>query len=441
MSIASDDRSITSRVNRNTQQILTLGVLFLCASALPVANATACTCMGGGSACVAGQRAAAVFVGRVTGFTSGVQFEVERSLSGAPVGSITVANGPGTCAFGFTVGDRYVVYAYRNQAGMLSTSICTRTRPLSDPHTRADIAYFNRRERNAAGGLLTGVVSDVTVDLSPTAPRGRPLSGIRITVSPEPGASPARTTTTRADGSYEVDGLPLGRIRVTASLPAQFEPPQPTVVAVDANGCAEADIAGQIDGQIRGQLIDEDGRPARSIAVQLADAAAARAGAVPLGTMNVLTDEEGTFEFHHVNVGRYVVGVELDRSVRPGKLNKRRFYPSSGSIETAADVTLGAAEHLQLPAFRLAALPSGRVITVVVHAPGVEIADATRLFLTGATREPIDRRGRPITLTLPFGAQFVIEATAPDGYKAIQPSKILIERDDTDRIVEFRIER
>jgi hypothetical protein len=211
-------------VARSAQQIAVVGALLLCFGALSVANATACDCASPGSACTAANRANIVFVGRVTGFTDGVQFDVERTVAGVPLGSITVGNGPGNCALNFTVGGRYVVYAHRDRSGMLFTNMCTRTRPVNDPHTRADIAYFDRRERNTPGGLLTGVVNDVTVDLSSIQASLRPLAGVRITVSAETGGGPARTTLTRSDGSYELTGLPPGRLRITASLPSQFEP-------------------------------------------------------------------------------------------------------------------------------------------------------------------------------------------------------------------------
>jgi len=157
--------------------------------------------------------------------------------------------------------------------------------------------------------------------------------------------------------------------------------------------------------------------------------------------MNALTDEQGMFEFRYVNVGRYVLGVGLEGYVSPGKLNRRRFYPDAAAVDAASVVTLGAAQVLQLPTFRLAQLPSDRVVTVVVHAPSADVAGATRLFVTGSRREPLAYRGTPLALRLPFGAQFVIEATAPSGYKMSRPSIVRIERDDTDRTVEFRVEK
>src|SRR5262245_52502465 len=283
-------------MTRSAQQIATISALILCVTTSFVADAAACQCASPGSACIAVNRANAVFVGRVTGLTGGVQFEVVRAVAGVALGPVTVGNGPGTCALHFIVGNSYIVYANRDQTGMLFTNMCTRTRPLSDPHTRADIAYFDRRERNLPGVLLTGVVSDVTDDLSSTQSSVRPLAGIRITVSSQADGG-SSTTSTRADGSYELTELPLGRLRIAASLPSQFEPPNPVTVIAQTNGCVEADIAGRVDGRIRGQLLDEGGRPARGNSVQLADAAAARTGAVFIRTMNALTDEQGMFEF------------------------------------------------------------------------------------------------------------------------------------------------
>jgi hypothetical protein len=196
--------------------------LFLWAGAAP--DTAACSCLSPGPACFAANRADAVFVGRVTAFTSDVQFEVERAFKGIKLGQVTVENGPGNCAFQFTIGERYVVYAYRDRStGALSTSMCTRTRALNDPHTRADIAYFTGQQRGASRRLLTGVVRDITTDLATPGRAGRPLAGIRITATPLEGG-PRLTSTTRDDGSYELAGVQAGRLSIEASLPGQFEP-------------------------------------------------------------------------------------------------------------------------------------------------------------------------------------------------------------------------
>lgn len=361
-------------------------------------------------------------------------------------GTISIDSGPGNCAFAFQPGERYIIYARRDpSSGELSTSMCTRTHPLSDPRTRADLALFDRlRKRTPSGNLVTGVVFDATLDLAnPNVPR--PLAGVRVTASPVDGGPP-RTTTTRADGTYEFTAIPPGSVRITAVLPPEFEPYAPVVQELrDPGGCAEADIRPRIDGRIRGQLLDEGGQPLRSVDVQLADAARARSQ-IPdrppyLRTLTATTGEDGRFEFRQVGPGRYVLGVALQEPLRAGKLGRRRFYSDALDPASATLVEVGKAQQLELAPFKLTPLPSDRAITITVQAPTDDIAVATKLFVSGATREPLDHHATSVIVRLPFGANFMIQAVPPDGYRIAQPAVVRIDREDVDRAIEFRVER
>jgi hypothetical protein len=401
--------------------------------------------------CFAARRADAVFVGRVTAFTSDVQFDVELAFSGVKTGRVTLEAGWGTCGYNFTIGNRYIVYAWRNRStGALATSICTRTRPLSDPHTRADLAYFARGKQHRDEPLLTGVVSDVTVDLAAPGAVSRPLAGIKVTATPLDGGARARTATTRADGSYELADIGTGRFSVTATLPPQFEPPRPVTVKIDdlfseklvvIRACAEADVWARIDGRISGQLLDERNEPLRDVTIHLANPAHARAAMPRLRTIDAVTDMHGHYEFRYVGPGEYVVGVDLHTFPRPGALNKRRFYGESLDPAAATVVKLKTAERRRLPPFRLLPLPADRLITVVVYAPTNDVARETTIFLTGARREPVAHTGDPLSLRLPFGASYLVEAVAPKGYRVIQPPDMRIAPDDMDKTIEFRVEK
>ena len=108
------------------------------------------------------------------------------------------------------------------------------------------------------------------------------------------------------------------------------------------------------------------------------------------------------------------------------------------TAHAANEIVLGRGEHLTVPEFRLAPLPQERAVTVIVRAPTAEVASRTRLFVTGATKQPIEHGGRA-ELRLPYGAEFVIEANAPDGYRVSSPSSIWVRRDDAGRVLEFSI--
>lgn len=178
----------------------------------------------------------------------------------------------------------------------------------------------------------------------------------------------------------------------------------------------------------------------RGVAVHLADTTIARTQGPPPPTLIATTDEHGLFEFRDLGPGRYVIGVGLREYVRPGKLDRRRFYRETRDPASATVIELDKAERLELAPFKLALLPADRTITIVVRAPDRDTAAATNVIVTGATRELVDHRGEPVTLQLPFGAAYLIEATPPEGYK-IQERAVRIERDDMDRTIDFRVER
>lgn len=229
-------------MTRLARQVAVVGALILLLGGFFPAAAIACDCVAPGTACAAVVKADAVFVGRVTSLTAdGVQFDVERAVTAVTLGAVSVGNPPSTCALTFNVGERYIVYAYRDHAGELSTNMCTRTRRLNTPYARSDIAYFDHRERKARGGLLTGVVADGTQDRSSVGENPRPIAGVRVTVTTGNGGRVVGTAVTRADGSYELTGLPSGRLRIVASLPSQFAPHEPVTVVM-AQGCAEGHI-------------------------------------------------------------------------------------------------------------------------------------------------------------------------------------------------------
>jgi hypothetical protein len=281
---------------------------------------------------------------------------------------------------------------------------------------------------------------DVTTDLAASRAAPRPIAGVTIVATPLDGGRP-RTVTTRADGRYEFTKVPAGGFSITASLPPSFEPIEPVTVTIgDPRGCAEAILGARIDGRISGQLLDERGQPMRAV-VQLADPAEARALKSPLRTSDTMTDQQGHFEFRYVGPGRYVVGVNLQMPLRPGMLNRRRFYGESLDPATATVVELKAAERRALPPFRLPPLPADRLITIVVQAPTDEVRRTTTLFLTGATREPLAHTGDLLPLRLPFGASYFIEAVPPPGYRIIEPAGVRIQPDETDKTIEFRIEK
>src|SRR5262249_41583039 len=108
-------------------------------------TAAACECLGGGPPCQNYFQVDAVFVGTVRAISTiggtpdatfqrhSVTFTIERAFRGVEGMTVDVATGVGggDCGYEFKAGERYLVYAYKNGRTGPSTSICSRTRPMS----------------------------------------------------------------------------------------------------------------------------------------------------------------------------------------------------------------------------------------------------------------------------------------------------------------------
>jgi len=133
-----------------TKKLFTWCVLII-ASISGAASVFACSCMNPGPPCEATSKSAAVFVGTVVASknakTTGqydfnsreVKFSVEESFKGLGSTEALVFTGwgGGDCGYPFRTGQQYLVYAYKDEKdGRLGTSICSRTRQLSEAKGR-----------------------------------------------------------------------------------------------------------------------------------------------------------------------------------------------------------------------------------------------------------------------------------------------------------------
>lgn len=119
--------------------VVTFLAALLCCLSAP-RPAAACSCAPPPPPKEAMEKAKAVFAGKVTGVVDRdgrktVTLDVSRSWKGAGVKKVvvTTASSGAACGYGFsTKGDaEYLVYAFDDGAGGLSTNICTRTKPLA----------------------------------------------------------------------------------------------------------------------------------------------------------------------------------------------------------------------------------------------------------------------------------------------------------------------
>ena len=147
-----------------------IAIAFLLLAPSCALNIYACQCREKQPPCAEYWTADAVFVGQVekiSPFTSGqvvipfesVLFKVSAQYRGVTDERIELYDWETSCRFGFKVGKTYLVYAYRNEQGILSTHYCSRTTEVLNATT--DLDYFKlvsaaRQNQQIVGALIDG---------------------------------------------------------------------------------------------------------------------------------------------------------------------------------------------------------------------------------------------------------------------------------------------
>jgi len=219
-------------------------LLALPAWALLPVSSVACDCLYAGTPCKAFANTPTIFVGRVTKISSInlktpfgddriVSFEIERSYRGVTTKTAEVQWGWNSdCGYRFQEGMRYLAYAYPDSStGKLSTSICTRTRPIAE--ASEDLEYLSKKDDPSHGAGIEGTIEEPD-------PKSRIgvvgfMEGIPVWVD---GPSGRQRTISQKDGRFQLWGLSPGSYRVSPALPKSFLQDKQTV-KVEPNSCTE----------------------------------------------------------------------------------------------------------------------------------------------------------------------------------------------------------
>jgi hypothetical protein len=385
--------STGSSSNDRMRTSLVVHVIVLAAVAIAATprEVFACSCMPSGPPCQNYFRVDAVFVGAVQAIDVRklpleglddrlfdrklVHLSIERAARGVQGSGVDVwtGMGGGDCGFDFKVGQRYVVYAYRNKDGALGTGICSRTRVLSE--AAEDLAYLSAIPAIGKGARVSGTIDHWESDHA----TGRPVKyggvpDVQVLVRGSTGVFSAMTD---AEGKYAIEGVPPGSYETELLPPPAFSTRSVAwkFEIKDARACQVQDFSLHYAGRVAGTVLDAAGLPVADVRVEIAPSSRPDEPLfIPSSTAK--TDGNGHFEIADISPGSYVVGVGITPEWDPKAVYARTMFPAAIEVEKGNRIDIGV---LRLPQ------PSRRYELKgwAVDADGAPIAQAS-VVLTGA---------------------------------------------------------
>ncbi len=367
-------------------------------------KAHACSCAGSKVPCQAYGEASAVFVGTVIesrtitvkrgnydSKTRVVRLTIDSPFRGVEGAEVEVQTGLGDadCGFGFVQTQQYLVYAYEHK-GKLSTSICTRTRPIAS--AAEDLRYIQGLATAKPGASISGEV--VRYRRNEKGGLGnQPLAGITITID----GQATREIKTDTKGQYRVEGLPAGEYLVKVALPERFDSrgaPEQKVNLAD-RGCSVVDFWLEPEGKLSGRVLNPQGLPINKAEIFISEFARERYNG---HWDRADSEEDGSYSFRRIPPGDYVLFIRFDGMTSQQRPFPPTYYPGVSEKSQAAVITIKEGQRLENYDLKVPPLPlEYDVVGTVLWASGKSAPDARIGYGAGdgvSYRVMVDEQGR-----------------------------------------------
>ena len=269
-------------------------------------------------------------------------FTIEEAFKGVSGTALVIDSQD--CGYVFKEGERYLVYAYRNNQQLEVRVGRTRTRPLSE--AAEDLQYIRGLASAEPGSRIFGRVGMYTYKFKENNLDTELLQNIKVVLE---GNNQRQEVTTDSGGKYEFKRVASGSYRISAEIPTHLTHNEQKI-KVNGRGCVPLDILTSRKAEITGRVFDKNGEALISIPVSLVPADASYEQIFAEAKDKIiwpfsLTTVQGRFSFSHVPPGRYLL--IINRTDYERSTGRRRipalptlFYPGVSDAGAATVIVL-----------------------------------------------------------------------------------------------------
>ena len=225
----------------------------------------------------------------------------------------------------------YLIYAQRDIADFLAPNVFA-ARSVVDIDSAATHLEFLNDAANASGATVYGSLGMEDPD---DQRRLTPLGGVVLRLSLD---GQTYETSTRADGTFLVTGVPQGMLRIEPALPEHLTLPPQANGGIVRGGCLEVHMRARLNGRIRGRVLLENGEPFRGLVDVIGDEPQNR----HFTTSPAFTNDRGEFSFNALPPGRYLIGVNIARQPTASTPFRPTYFPGSTDRSQATPVIVAA---------------------------------------------------------------------------------------------------
>jgi hypothetical protein len=392
--------------------------------------ARACTCSEPGPApCRLLQEASLVFLGTVVDIEnppnsdpkvedrglSRYHFRVDERFAGTRAEDLDIYSGRGgaDCSYHFLSGQQYLVFAYKDDKGRLSTGICSRTQPAAQAQILLTTlrAIRDGQEVPSLFGVLWRTQS--SYGSAELENYDAPLVNKVVRLKSQTNAE--FSSVTDQTGAYAFYGLPAGNYQVSADLGASHLKMGESSLALPAHACYPLNIFTVPATRIQGHVVAPDGHNIET-GVELFLAGKYSSGR---GEWEYSKGDEG-FQFNGIAPGDYVLVFNNGEHLDPDAPFPRTFYPAAPDLARAAPIHVTEGDEVINADIHLPNGRETRKLSVRLMWLGVKKPDIVLVSASGSEgRAPFAQQISPehYELTLLRGVRYEINASQDCGMR------------------------